>query len=148
MINPQALMDTQMNTINVKLIFQPHTWFNFLQQHLPLHHSLWKCWHQRQLLFLSLFKVYAKLLAKHLLDSLPTLIKPDQKGFTKGTQASDATKCILNLIYHTDTSHTLSLLLSIDAEKEFDRVHWFYISQIKLDLWKIISQLLWLYYTP
>lgn len=60
-------------------------------------------------------KIYAKLLAKCLLDILLHLIKSNQLGFTNGRQASDATRRIIDVIYHAEMSQTPSMLLSIDA---------------------------------
>lgn len=40
----------------------------------------------------------------------------------------DATRLILNIIHHAE--RTPSLLLSIDAVKAFNRVHWIYMAQV------------------
>ena len=58
---------------------------------------------------------------------VPTLIDPDQSGFTKGRQASDATRRLLNIAHLARTNQTPSLLLALDAEKAFDGVHWMYL---------------------
>lgn len=42
-------------------------------------------------------KIYAKTIATRLLDIIPTLIHRDQTGFTKGRQAPDATRRMINL---------------------------------------------------
>ena len=75
-------------------------------------------------------KIYAKLIANRLENIIPSLISPDQSGFTKGRQASDATRRMINIIHHVETCGTPSLLLSLDAEKAFDRVHWGYVSAV------------------
>lgn len=72
-------------------------------------------------------KVYAKLLASRIQAVLPSLIKCNQSGLIKGRQPSDATRRMINLIHHASASRTPSLLLSIHAEKAFDRVHWGYV---------------------
>lgn len=48
-------------------------------------------------------------------------------GFLRGRQTSDATRRIVNVIHYAERTRTPSLLLSIDAEKAFDRVHWTYM---------------------
>lgn len=73
-------------------------------------------------------KIYAKLIAKRLANFIPSLIQRDQMGFVKGRQTSDATRRIINIIHHIEHRKTPSLLLSIDTEKAFDRVHWKYMS--------------------
>lgn len=69
-------------------------------------------------------KLYAKILASRILKVLPNLIDPDQVGFIKGRQAPDGTRRILNIISRLESTKTQALLLSLDAEKAFDRIHW------------------------
>lgn len=64
--------------------------------------------------------MYVKLVAERLIDILPFLIHPDQSEFTKGSQASDATRRVIDVIHHFKSSGTPSLLLSLDAEKAFN----------------------------
>lgn len=73
-------------------------------------------------------KLYAKILANRIATHLPNLIHTDQSGFTTGRQTSDATRRLTNIIHLTHQSRTPSLLLSLDAEKAFDRVNWTYLS--------------------
>lgn len=75
-------------------------------------------------------QIYAKLIANRLKNILPFLIHKDQSGFTKGRQASDATRRMINIIHHVESTKTPSLFLFLDAEKAFDRVHWGYISSV------------------
>lgn len=74
-------------------------------------------------------KIYAKILANRIVNITPLLIKPDQVGFVKGRQAPDSTRRMLNIINLIHNDKTPSLLLALDAEKAFDRMHWEYISQ-------------------
>lgn len=46
------------------------------------------------------YYIYAKTIAARLLNIMPTLILGDQSGFTKGRQASDATRRVIDLINH------------------------------------------------
>lgn len=62
-------------------------------------------------------KLYAKTIARRLFTVLPDLINKDQVGFIKGCQAPDATRRLINIISHVKKSKTLTILLSLDAEK-------------------------------
>ena len=74
-------------------------------------------------------KIYAKILANRLVNIIPTLIKPDQVRFVKSRQAPDSTRRMLNIINSIHNNRTPALLLALDAEKAFDRMHWEYISK-------------------
>lgn len=87
-------------------------------------------------------KIYAKLLATRLLDILPSLVQPDQKRFTKGRQAADATRRIINILHHAELTRTPSLLLAIDTERAFNRVHWCYM-RLVLDKYGFSGVVLW-----
>lgn len=80
-------------------------------------------------------KLYAKVIANKLFDLLPNLIHPDQSGFTKGFQTSDATRRMRNVIHHAGSHGVPSLPLSLDVEKAFDRVHWSYLNQALKKFW-------------
>lgn len=72
-------------------------------------------------------KLYAKVLASRLMVIISHFIHKDQTEFVKGRQSSDATRHLVNITYLAQSSGTPSLLLSIDAEEAFDRVHWGYL---------------------
>ncbi|KAM8977058.1 2-(3-amino-3-carboxypropyl)histidine synthase subunit 1 [Pelodytes ibericus] len=75
-------------------------------------------------------KLLAKILSNRLKDILPTLIHRDQVGFTPGREARDNTVKLINLIHYAHTNQKPTLLLSIDAEKAFDRVSWHFMREI------------------
>lgn len=56
------------------------------------------------------------------------LVKADQVGFVKGRQAPDGTRWLYNLIHIAETCKTPTVVLMLDAEKAFNRVHWGYLS--------------------
>lgn len=62
-------------------------------------------------------KIYAKTLARRLLQVLPRIVHPDQVGFIHGRQAPDATILVLDLLDSSVICQTPSLFLSLDAEK-------------------------------
>ena len=71
-------------------------------------------------------KLYAKILASRLENYLPGLIHHDQTGFIKSRFASDNVRRLLHIIYSASRSDD-SAILSLDAEKAFDRLEWNYL---------------------
>ncbi len=51
---------------------------------------------------------------------LPKLVKPDQTGFVKSRYGTDSIRPLLNVIDFVQGA----LVLSLDADKAFDRVEW------------------------
>lgn len=68
--------------------------------------------------------------ASHLSYHIPHFIHPDQVDFVPQRQAPDGTKRFINLIQWGEHYRTSSLLLSLDAEKTFDKVHWLYLREV------------------
>uniref|UniRef100_A0A8C5MYW4 Reverse transcriptase domain-containing protein n=1 Tax=Leptobrachium leishanense TaxID=445787 RepID=A0A8C5MYW4_9ANUR len=75
-------------------------------------------------------KIYAKVLAKRLNRHLPFLVHPDQVGFIPSRGAPDNIRRTVNLLSIAHASKQPSLLLSLDAEKAFDRVDWTYLWEV------------------
>lgn len=70
--------------------------------------------------------ILAKVLALRLEDHLPAIINNDQNGLVKNRQAFHNIRRVLNIIYEkTDAKD--NRILSLDAEKAFDRVEWPYL---------------------
>lgn len=72
-------------------------------------------------------KLYAKVLAKRLDTVLPKIIHPDQTGFGKNRFSSDNLRRLLHIIHEAPGIATPCAVLSIDAEKAFDRLEWSYL---------------------
>lgn len=75
-------------------------------------------------------KLYTGILASHIAHYMPELVAPDQVGFITQCQTSDNTKRILHLIEKASRIPGNYMLLTIDAEKAFDRVYWPYLEQM------------------
>uniref|UniRef100_A0A8C5WE51 Reverse transcriptase domain-containing protein n=1 Tax=Leptobrachium leishanense TaxID=445787 RepID=A0A8C5WE51_9ANUR len=69
-------------------------------------------------------KLLARVLADRLSLLMPRLVHADQVGFIPGRQARDATTRVFSAIRLAQVCQTPMLLLSMDADKAFDRVSW------------------------
>lgn len=72
-------------------------------------------------------KILAKLMATRLERVLPTIIHEDQTGFIKNRQLAYSIRRLFNVIYTSDSNPFSEILISLDAEKAFDRVEWDYL---------------------
>jgi len=55
---------------------------------------------------------------------LPVRPCPHQTGFIKGRHSSTNTRRLINLIDYSTISNLETTIISLDAEKAFDRVNW------------------------
>lgn len=69
-------------------------------------------------------KIFTKLLSIRLNMILPSLVHKDQVGFVPLRQAGDNTRKVIDLVDVANREKTAALLLSLDAEKAFDRLGW------------------------
>lgn len=72
-------------------------------------------------------KILAKILARRLEAVLPSIISTDQTEFVKGRHSFHNVRRLFDLLYSPSTSTTSELVISMDAEKAFDRVEWPYL---------------------
>lgn len=71
-------------------------------------------------------KILAKVLALRLEYMLPSIISVDQTGFIKNRYFYFNIRCVFDILY-TSSNDTPECVLSLDAEKAFDRVEWRYL---------------------
>uniref|UniRef100_A0A3P9H232 Reverse transcriptase domain-containing protein n=1 Tax=Oryzias latipes TaxID=8090 RepID=A0A3P9H232_ORYLA len=72
-------------------------------------------------------KILSKMLAGRLETVLPSIIADDQTGFIKGRQSFYNVRRLFNILYGPASPDVPEVLLSLDAEKAFDRVEWDYM---------------------
>lgn len=72
-------------------------------------------------------KIITKALATRIETVTPALIHPDQTGFIKNRNISDSTRRLFNLIHIAQKRQTKSIIVSLDAEKAFDKVNWTFL---------------------
>ena len=72
-------------------------------------------------------KLYAKVLASRLECYMPHLVHHDQTGFIKSRLGSDNVRRLLHIIHSASSSENNSSILTLDAEKAFDRLEWCYL---------------------
>lgn len=70
------------------------------------------------------YKLYTSILTKRFETFISELIDEDQTGFVSGRQTQDNIRRSLQVIHTITKSKTKAALISLDAEKAFDRVNW------------------------
>lgn len=95
-------------------------------------------------------KILAKILAQRLQQVLPSIISTDQRGFMLGRHSFHNTRRLLNIVSSPD-SNIPEVIISLDAEKAFDRMEWdflFYVLQKCCFNLEFISWIKLLYANP
>lgn len=66
-------------------------------------------------------------MAKRLEEFLSKLIHNDQTGFVRQRQTQDNIRRTLHILNHIQKNNMEAIVMSIDAEKEFDPVNWTFL---------------------
>lgn len=72
------------------------------------------------------FKILSKVLGLRLQRVLPSIISLDQTGFMPGRQPSHNIRRLLDIIHSSNSE----VVVSLDAEKAFDRVEWKFLYDV------------------
>ena len=73
------------------------------------------------------YKILAKILAIRIIKSLPYLVDDDQTGYIKDRFIGCNIRLVEDIIHYTSLTKTPGILLSVDFEKAFDSIRWYYI---------------------
>lgn len=111
-IKTTSKIPPHMNTANITLIPKPNKDLTHPANYRPLS------------LINTDLKIITKTLATRLETVIPVIIHQDQTGFIKDRYASDNLRKLFNLINITQLERSKSIILSLDAEKAFDKVNW------------------------
>lgn len=90
------------------------------------------------------YKLFTSMLVRRLALFLPDLIDEDQTGFIKGRQTQDNIRRTLHIIHEVKKQNIPIALVSLDAEKAFDRVGWNYLFAV-MKRWDLTKKSLSVY---
>uniref|UniRef100_A0A8C9XT72 Reverse transcriptase domain-containing protein n=1 Tax=Sander lucioperca TaxID=283035 RepID=A0A8C9XT72_SANLU len=76
------------------------------------------------------YKLFTSIMSRRLETILPGLIHKDQTGFIKHRQTQDNIRRVLHILRQVDKQKLETLVLSLDAEKAFDSVKWFFLYKV------------------
>uniref|UniRef100_A0A9J7ZUB5 Reverse transcriptase domain-containing protein n=1 Tax=Cyprinus carpio carpio TaxID=630221 RepID=A0A9J7ZUB5_CYPCA len=75
-------------------------------------------------------KLITKILATRLNKHVASLIHTDQTGFVPGRFSFFNSRRLLNILYSNQSKSSKAAVLSLDAEKAFDRIEWSYMFSV------------------
>uniref|UniRef100_A0A3P9C5G3 Reverse transcriptase domain-containing protein n=1 Tax=Maylandia zebra TaxID=106582 RepID=A0A3P9C5G3_9CICH len=75
-------------------------------------------------------KILSKILALRLEKVMCSIVHADQTGFIKGRNSYNNTRRLFNIIHFLNFHQIPGVVVSMDAEKAFDRIEWEYMFEI------------------
>lgn len=97
------------------------------------------------------YKILAKALSSRLEPVMPDIISPDQTGFIRNRHSFANVRRLLDVMYSPASVEVPEVVISLDAEKAFDRVEWGYLSEVLKKFGfgpKFVSWIMLLYSSP
>uniref|UniRef100_A0A3B5QUX2 Reverse transcriptase domain-containing protein n=1 Tax=Xiphophorus maculatus TaxID=8083 RepID=A0A3B5QUX2_XIPMA len=76
------------------------------------------------------YKIFTSIISRRMEYYLLDLIHEDQTGFIKGRQTHDSIRRTLHILDQTKKQGLNAALISLDAEKAFDRVNWTFLYKV------------------
>ncbi len=76
------------------------------------------------------FNILSKVLASRIEYIIPDIISQDQTGFIKGRHSFINIRTLLNVVHSPASESNPEVVISLDAEKAFDRIEWNYLFAI------------------
>ena len=73
-------------------------------------------------------KIITKTLAHRIEKIISSIIHPDQSGYIKGRHSSNNTRRLFNLMDYSQQQKERTIIITLDAEKAFDRVNWLFLT--------------------
>lgn len=117
-IKRSSTIPTHMNTAAMTLLLKPNKDPSHPSSYRPL-----------SLLNTDL-KIITKALATRIETVTPTLIHPDQTGFIRNRYATDNVRRLFNLFNISQERQHKTIIISLNAEKAFDKVNWSFFYSI------------------
>uniref|UniRef100_A0A3Q1CLT5 Reverse transcriptase domain-containing protein n=1 Tax=Amphiprion ocellaris TaxID=80972 RepID=A0A3Q1CLT5_AMPOC len=114
-IKNNGYISPHMNTAAIKLLLKPDKDPTLPSSYRPLS------------LINTDIKIISKALASRLEKIIPSIIHSDQTGFINGRHSTNNIRRLLNLISLTQRHNKEAIVMSLDAEKAFDKVNWSFL---------------------
>ena len=109
-IKQKSKLPIDMNTATISLLLKPNKDPTSPSSYRPLS------------LINTDTKMISKALASIIETVIPSIIHSDQTGLIKGRQTSNNLRRLFNLIHYTSHTNSPTAIVSLDAEKAFDKV--------------------------